>query len=74
MLDEHEGVLLREISEVTTQIVDGIFYGSIGPSMKFVIENVESEQIMNSPKGSSRLLELLSPIASSMSSKETAHT
>ncbi len=50
------------------QIVDGIFYRTIDPSRKFIIEKVESEQIMDSPKGSSRLPKLLSRIPTSVQS------
>lgn len=68
VLDEHEGVLLRDLCNAATQIVDGIFYRTIDTSTRFVIENVESEQIMDSPKGSSRLPKLLSRVSTSLQS------
>ncbi|KAL2037607.1 hypothetical protein N7G274_009720 [Stereocaulon virgatum] len=68
VLDQHEGVLLRDLGNAATQIVDGVFHRTIDASTRFVIETVESEQIMDSPKGSSRLRKLLSRVPTSLQS------
>ena len=42
-LDEYKGLLLRDLYNAITQIVNGIFLRTINTSTRFIIENVESE-------------------------------
>ena len=63
LLDRFEGDLLRKVCAVITPIVEDIFYGSVDPSTRFFIEDVELDQIMHYPKNSPHILQLFSRIA-----------
>ena len=66
VLDQYEGHVLRKISNAATQIVEGIFQKTIHASEAFVLENVEREQIMEYPKGSTQVVKLLSRVSTSL--------
>ena len=66
VLNEYEGEILREICGVVAQVVDGIFYGTIGPTTRYLIEMVDSEDIMDCLKGSPRLPKLFSQVPASL--------
>jgi hypothetical protein len=59
-LDESQGVLIREISAATSEIVTAIFRGTLDPSKRFGIEQLEHEEIIRHPRGSPLILRYLS--------------
>ena len=59
-LDQSQGNFLREISHAVYEIVDGIFKGTLDPSMSFGIEQLGPAQIIKHPKWSPELLKLIS--------------
>ena len=65
VLDQHDGHVLRKISNAATQVVEGVFKKGINSSEAFVLENVEREQIMEFSKGSPQFVKLLSWVSTS---------
>jgi hypothetical protein len=59
-LDQSQGEFLRGISHAVYEIVDGIFEGTLDPSMSFGIEQLGPAQIIKHPKWSPELLKLIS--------------
>ena len=57
------GGFLRDLGRAATPIVVGIFKNSIDTSKTFRIEDADDDDIMSCPKGSPRLLELISSAA-----------
>ena len=68
VLNEYEDEILREICGVVAQIVNEIFYETIGPTTRYFIEMVDSKHIMDCLKGSPRLPKLFSQISASLPS------
>lgn len=60
ILEQSQGSILRQFSNAVVDIVDSIFRGTLHRSGTFAIEDIERTQILEQPKGSPRLLELLS--------------
>lgn len=65
VMEGEEGNVLREIGNAATQVVEGVFHRTIDSSITFVIEDIDTEQITEYPKGSSELPRLLSLAATS---------
>jgi len=60
LLEQSQGLVLRQFSDAVLNVVDSIIRGTVLHSGTFPIENVEQRQILELPKGSSQLLRLLS--------------
>jgi hypothetical protein len=56
--------MLRDFSEAVKPIVEGVFYGKMCLFSPLPIENIQQQQILEQPKGSAKLLELLKPESS----------
>lgn len=59
-LDKRLGTVLRKTSRVVEDVVDAIFNEETDPADKFAIERCEQAQIIQYPRGSPELLQLIS--------------
>ena len=57
-----QGRFIAEMSKVLATIVERIMEGSFVDSETFGVESVENTEILNYPKGSRKLLEMIFPI------------
>jgi hypothetical protein len=64
ILEQYQGDILRNFSDAVKPIVEGVFYGKMSLSTPLPIENIQQQQILEQPKGSAKLLELLKPESS----------
>ncbi|CAO1601908.1 hypothetical protein XANCAGTX0491_005546 [Xanthoria calcicola] len=68
ILAANAGGFLQDLGSAATPIVVGIFENSIDTSNTFSIEDTDDDDIMGCPKGSPRLLELISSAATPLPS------
>ncbi|XTI88220.1 hypothetical protein V2W45_1237018 [Cenococcum geophilum] len=61
ILEKYQGDILRDFSDAVKPIVEGVFYGKMCRFTPLPIENIQQQQILEQPKGSAKLLELLKP-------------
>ncbi|OCL08487.1 hypothetical protein AOQ84DRAFT_293047 [Glonium stellatum] len=61
VLNHHQGEMLRSFSNAVEPIVKSVFYGGMSLRSPLPIENVQQQQILEQPKGSVELLDLLRP-------------
>lgn len=59
-LDERLGAVLRKTSKVVKDVVDAIFNEETEPADSFAIERCEQARIIQYPRGSPELLQLIS--------------
>ena len=67
LLDQHQGNVLRQLSNEVTNITVGIFRGTLDEARRFPIETVERSKILEQPGSSHELCTLISGTSNSTS-------
>lgn len=60
ILEQSQGDMLRRFSQASRPVVDALVHGKVKESASFPIELVNTNEIIDSPKGSEALLHCLS--------------